>query len=70
MVLAEVFLCKFPELLVEGSGEHHVAVIIILIHVFFKSAKPKRIIARQGGVKERAPWQTFSITYLLLTLSS
>jgi hypothetical protein len=42
MVLAEVLLCKFPELLVESSGEHHVAVVIILIHIFFKSAKLKR----------------------------
>lgn len=41
MVLAEVFLCKRPELLVEGSGEHQVAVIIILVNIFFKSATLK-----------------------------
>lgn len=42
MVLVKVLLCKFPEFLVEGSGEHHVAVISILVHIFFESAKLKR----------------------------
>lgn len=42
MVLAEVFLCKRPELLVEGSREHQVAVIIVLVHIFLKSATLKR----------------------------
>lgn len=50
MVLAKVLLCKFPEVLVEGSGEHQVAVIIILVDIFFELATLKRI---KVGSRER-----------------
>jgi hypothetical protein len=65
MVLVKVLLCKFPEFLVEGSGEHHVAVISILVHIFFESAKLKRKVggSRRGlRLRNSAQWQTFSLT--------
>ena len=55
MVLAEELLCKFPEVLVEGSGEHQIAVVIILVKIFLKLATLKRI-----KVGLRAPWQTLT----------
>jgi hypothetical protein len=42
MVLVEILLGKFPELLVEGGREHQVAMVVILVHILLKSATIKQ----------------------------
>jgi hypothetical protein len=39
VVIPEVIFGKLPELLIEGSREHHVAMVIILVEILQKSVK-------------------------------